>query len=139
VSGFLLDTNVASERRKGTRMNPGVAAWFDSVEDDDLFLSVLVLGELRKGVERARFHDPIKAGALERWLAGLDQTFGDQVLPITAAVADVWGRFSAIRPISTVDGLLAATAVVHDLTLVTRNISDVAHTGVRLLNPFSAE
>jgi predicted nucleic acid-binding protein len=120
-------------------MNPGVAAWFDSVEDDGLFLSVLVLGELRKGVERARSNDPIKAVALERWLAGLNQAFGDQVLPITAAVADVWGRVSAIRPISTVDGLLAATAVVHDLTLVTRNVSDVAHTGVRLLNPFSAE
>lgn len=139
MSGFLLDTSVASERRKGPRMNPGVAAWFDSVEDRDLFLSVLVLGELRTGVERARTRDPIKAGALERWLAGLDPAFGDQVLPITAAVADVWGRFSSIRPISTVDGLLAATAVVHNLTLVTRNVSDVAHTGVQLLNPFSAE
>jgi len=139
VSGFLLDTSVVSERRKGPRMNPGVAAWFDSVEDPDLFLSVLVLGELRKGVERVRSRDPIKARALERWLAGFNQAFGDQVLPIDAAIADVWGRFNAIRPISTVYGLLAATASVHDLTLVTRNVSDVAHTGIKLLNPFSSE
>ena len=138
MSGFLLDTNVASERRKGPRINPGVAAWYQSVEDADLFLSVLVLGEIRKGVERSRPNDPVKARALERWLVGLEQKFGGRVLPVTATVADQWGRLSAIRPISTVDGLLAASALVHDLTLVTRNVSDVAHTGVKLLNPFTA-
>lgn len=137
MSGFLLDTNVASERRKGPRINPGVSAWYQSVEDADLFLSVLVLGEIRKGVERARPNDPVKARALEHWLVGLEQKYGDRVLPVTATVADQWGRLSAIRPISTVDGLLAATALVHDLTLVTRNVSDVAHTGVKLLNPFA--
>lgn len=120
-------------------MNPGVAAWYESVEDSELYVSVLLLGELRKGVERARSRDPIKALALEHWLAGFDRAFGDQVLPINAAVADVWGRFSANRPISTVDGLLAETTVVRDLALVTRNVADVAHTGVKLLNPFSAE
>lgn len=137
MSGFLLDTNVASERRKGPRINSGVAAWYESVEDSDLFLSVLVLGEIRKGVERARPNDPVKARALEHWLAGLEQKFGDRVLPVTSAVAEQWGRLCAIRPISTVDGLLAATALVHDLTLVTRNVSDVAYTGVKLLNPFA--
>ena len=138
MSGFLLDTNVASERRKGPRINPGVAAWYESVEDTDLFLSVLVLGEIRKGIERARPNDPAKARALERWLVGLEQKFGDRVLPVTPVVADQWGRLCAIRLISTVDGLLAATALVHDLTLVTRNVSDVAHTGVNLVNPFAA-
>jgi hypothetical protein len=136
VSGLLLDTNVASESRKGPRINPGVSAWFQLVEDMDLFLSVLVLGEIRKGIEQARSKDPVKACALEQWLVGLNQKYGDRILPVTAAVAEQWGRLCAIRPISTVDGLLAATALVYDLTLVTRNVSDVAHTGVSLLNPF---
>lgn len=70
MSGYLLDTNVASERRKGQRMNPGVGAWFETVEDGELFLSVLVLGEIRKGIERARCTDQPKALALERWLVG---------------------------------------------------------------------
>ena len=138
MSGYLLDTNVASEMRKGRRINAHVLAWFESVDDDNLFLSVLVVGEIRKGIEQARFKDAVKARALEGWLTGLEQRFGDRVLPVTPAVADQWGRLSAIRPLSIVDGLLAATAMVHDLTLVTRNVTDVAHTGVNLLNPFTA-
>jgi toxin FitB len=138
VSGYLLDTNVASETRKGQRINPGVLAWFQSVAETDLFLSVLVLGEIRMGVERARPNDPSKAMALERWLGELEQQFGDRVLPVTAPVAHQWGRINALRPTSTVDGLLAATALVHDLTFVTRDVSDVAHTGVKLVNPFAA-
>jgi hypothetical protein len=129
VRGYLLDTNVASETRKGRRINATVLAWFESVNDDDLFLSVLVIGEIRKGIEQARSKDPVKARALGGWLLGLEQRYGDRVLPITPAVADQWGRLSAIRPLSTVDGLLAATAMLHDLTLVTRNVTDVAHTG----------
>jgi toxin FitB len=138
VSAYLLDTNVASETRKGQRANPGVLAWLASVEDLDLFLSVLVVGEIRKGVEQARPKDPIKARALESWLAGLEQNYGDRVLPVTAAIGDQWGRLSAIRPISTVDGLLAATALVHGLILVTRNVTDVVNTGVKVLNPFAS-
>jgi toxin FitB len=138
VRGYLLDTNVASETRKGRRINANVLAWFESVNDDDLFLSVLVIGEIRKGIEQARSKDPAKARALEDWLAGLELRYGDRVLPITPPVANQWGRLSAIRPLSTVDGLLAATAMVHDLALVTRNVTDVAHTGVKLLNPFAA-
>jgi toxin FitB len=138
VSGYLLDTNVASEARKRQRANPNVLRWLETVADNDLFLSVLVLGEIRKGVEQARTNDPAKARALERWLKGLDQTYADRVLPITAAVADQWGCLSAIRPLSTVDGLLAATALVHELTLVTRNVQHVAHTGVKVLDPFGS-
>jgi len=137
VSGFLLDTNVASETRKGQRIDPGILAWLESVADADLFLSVLVVGEIRRGVEQARRRDPVKARALEAWLGGLEQKYADRVLPVTTTVVDHWGRLSAIRPISTVDGLLAATALAHDLTFVTRNVSDVAHTGVKLLNPFT--
>ncbi len=137
MRGYLLDTNVASERRKGRRIDANVLAWFESVDDDDVFLSVLVIGEIRKSIEQARSKDPVKARALQGWLSGLEQRYGDRVLPITPTVADQWGRLGAIRPLSTVDGLLAATAMVHDLTLVTRNVSDVAHTGVNLLNPFT--
>jgi toxin FitB len=138
LRGYLLDTNVASGRRKGRRMNANVLAWFESVDHDDLFLSVLVIGEIRKGIEQARPKDPVKAHALEGWLTGLEQQYGDRVLPISPAVADQWGRLSAVRPLSTVDGLLAATAIVHELTLATRNVIHVAHTGVDLVNPFTA-
>jgi toxin FitB len=136
VSGYLLDTNVASELRKRGRANPKVVAWFQSVEESDLFLSVLVLGEIRKGIEQVLLADPAQAQALERWLIGLERMYAERLLPVSAAVADRWGRLSALRPISTIDGLLAASALVHDLTLVTRHAPDVAHTGVKLLNPF---
>ena len=137
MSGYLLDTNVVSEAHKGKRADPGVLAWLESVEDSELFLSVLVIGEIRSGIERARQRDLPKAQALERWLDGLERKYADRVLPVTAPIADQWGRLCAIRPISTVDGLLAASALVHDLTLVTRNTSDVDHTVVKLLNPFT--
>lgn len=138
MKGYLLDTNVASATRKGRRIDSKLETWFESVADDDIFLSVLVIGEIRKGIEQVRPKNPVKARALEGWLTGLEHQYGDRVLPITPAVADQWGRLSAIRPLSTVDGLLAATAMVHDLTLVTRNVTDVAHIGVTLLNPFTA-
>jgi predicted nucleic acid-binding protein len=136
VSGYLLDTDIVSEARKGQRANPKVLAWLETVKDDGLFLSVLVLGEIRKGVELAKPAEPRRARALEQWLDGLERNYADRVLPVSAAVADRWGRLGAIRPLSTVDGLLAATALVHKMTLVTRNVRDVERTGVRLLNPF---
>ncbi len=136
MSGYLLDTNVASEACKRRRANRNVLAWLETIEDSELFLSVLVLGEIREGVELVRQTDPRRARALERWLGGLKRKFADRLLPVNAAVADRRGRLSAIRPTSTVDGLLVATALVHGMTLVTRNERHVAHTGVRLLNPF---
>lgn len=138
MSGYLLDTNVASEARKRRRANPNVLAWLESIEDDELYLSVLVLGEIRKGVEHVRSADSAKARALEKWLIRLERTYGDRILPINAAIADQWGRLSAIRPLSTVDGLLAATALVHEMIFVTRNVQHLAHTGVSLLNPFES-
>ena len=136
MSGYLLDTNVISEARKRQRANPKVLTWLETVEDSELFLSVLVLGEIRKGVEQVRTTDPSKARALERWLNGLVRIFGDRLLPIDGAVADRWGRLSTSRPLSTVDGLLAATALVHEMTLVTRNVQHMTHSGAKLLNPF---
>ena len=136
MNGYLLDTNVASELRKRDRTDANVRTWFDSVGDDEIFLSVLALGEIRKGIEQVRVRDAAKANALERWLSTLDRTYSDHLLPVTAPIAEQWGRLSAMRRISSVDGLLAATALVHDLTFVTRNVADVAHTGVSTLNPF---
>jgi predicted nucleic acid-binding protein len=138
MSGYLLDTNVVSELRKGQRANPNVLAWFLTVDDDDLFISVLVLGEIRSGIERIRSSDPAQAKVLERWLKGLEAAYADRILVITTGIADKWGRLSAIDLPSVVDGLLAATALENDLTLVMRNVQDVARTGVSLLNPFDA-
>jgi hypothetical protein len=134
---FLLDTNVVSELRKGARANHGVATWIAGVDDSDLFLSVLVAGELRQGVERLRLRDATAAAHLDRWCGALVDVYAERLLPVDARVADLWGRLNVPDPISAVDGLLAATAVVHGLTLVTRNVKDVARTGVTLHNPFT--
>ena len=135
---YLLDTNVVSEVRKGARCDAQVSAWYASVGDEDLFLSSLVLGEIRKGIELARPRDPEKAMALERWMEQVQTAFGSRVLGIDKAVADQWGRMRAVRPIPVIDGLLAATAVVNDLTLVTRNDRQVTGLGAVVLNPFQA-
>ena len=134
---YLIDTNVISEVRKGVRCNSNVTAWFEAVDDDSLYLSVLVLGEIRRGVERSRSKDPRKARALESWLIAVGTSYASRILPVDHAVADEWGRMSAKRPVSTVDALLAATAKVNRMTLVTRNISDVADLGADVLDPFA--
>ena len=133
---YLIDTNIISEVRKGERCNRHVSAWYASIADDDLFLSTLVLGEIRKGVELARPRDPGKAAALEDWLRDVESAFDGRVLGIDNAVSDRWGRMCAIRPVPVVDGLLAATALVNGLTLATRNDRDVAGLGATVLNPF---
>ena len=134
---FLLDTNVVSEIRKKTP-DPGVATWFASVPADQLFLSVLVVGEIRQGIERRARRDQAQAEIFERWLARLVDVYHDRIVPITAEVAEVWGRLNVPDPVPVVDGLMAATALVHGWTLVTRNADDVASTGVHLLDPFAA-
>ena len=133
---WLVDTNIISEVRKGARCHLAVAAWWSGVEDRDLFLSTLTIGEIRRGVEAVRTRDPDKARALEAWLQAIMQAFGPRILGIDAAVAESWGRISAIRSVPVVDALLAATTSVHDLVLVTRNAADVAGLGLNVLNPF---
>jgi len=135
---FLLDTNVLSEIRKGARANPNVSAWFDPIPTEDLFISVLALAEIRKGIQILRSRDRVSAMSYERWLTVVASEFRDRILPINEAVADRFGRIAAIRPLAVVDGLMAATALTHSLTFVTRNAADIKHTGVVVLNPFQA-
>ena len=134
---FLLDTNVISEAHK-LAGNPNVRAWLSSVNEADLYVSVLVLGEIRQGIERLRRRDSLQAAALERWLGGLIRDYADHIVPITAQVADEWGRLSSNRSLPVIDGLMAASANVLGFTLVTRNIADVAGTGVAVINPFDS-
>lgn len=133
---FLLDTTVVSEAMKRAG-DPGVRAWLQARSANELFLSVLVVGEIRQGVEGLRRRDAAQAEVFDRWLDGLQTRYGDRVLAVTTSVAEEWGRLNVPDPLPVVDALMAATAKVHGLTLVTRNTADVARTGVRVLDPFA--
>ena len=134
---YLLDTNVVSEIRKRERCHPKVRRWFATIEDDAIFLSVLVVGEIRHGIELIRRRDEIAARALDRWLKGLERRFEDRILPVTAEICERWGRIGLDQPLPPIDGLLAATALHHDLTLVTRNTAHAVRSGADILNPFT--
>lgn len=134
---YLLDTNVISELRKGERADANVTAWFADVAEEEIFLSVLTIGEIRRGIESVRHRDSDSAASLDRWLALLSEVHGDRILPIDRAITEEWGRMNVPDPLPVVDGLLAATAWVLGLTMVTRNVVDVAVTGIELLNPFA--
>lgn len=133
---YLLDTNVVSELRKSVP-HPRVAQWHADHVHADVYLSTLAIGEIRRGIERLRPRDPKQADVLEHWLSGLTAAYRERLLPVTQQVAEEWGRMSAAtQPPPVIDGLMAATASVHQLTLVTRNVADVGRTGVPLINPF---
>jgi toxin FitB len=134
---YLLDTNVVSEVRRRAP-DPRVLAWFDSVRAADVHLSVLTVGEVRRGIDTLARRDPDQAAPYEKWLLDLVDLYGDRIVPVTTEIADLWGRLGVPDRLPVVDGLLAATALVHGWTLVTRNLGDVARTGVPLLNPFEA-
>jgi predicted nucleic acid-binding protein len=134
---YLLDSNIVSELRKGVRADAGVVDWLMRVEDDELFLSVLTIGELRRGIDAVQRRDQPRAVALNRWFRSLVTGYEARILPVDQRVAEEWGRMNAATTFPVIDGLLAATARVHHLTLVTRNVKDVSRTGVLCLNPFS--
>lgn len=136
---YLVDTNVISELRKGARCDPSVTEWFAALRSDEIFLSVLNVGELRRGIELIRRRDPTSAQALEGWLEGLVRDHGDRIIPIDREVASEWGRLNVPDPLPVIDSLLAATAKVHGLTLATRNTRDIERTGVKCVNPFEPE
>jgi toxin FitB len=137
LSYFLLDTNVISELRKGQRADSNVTSWFAQIADEEIFLSVVTIAEIRRGVESVRRRDPDSAASLDRWLARLSEAHGERILPVDRAIAEEWGRMNVPDPLPVIDGLLAATARVLGLTLVTRNVADVEATGVELLDPFA--
>jgi toxin FitB len=134
---FLIDTNVISEFRKRERGHPGVVRWAASVDPTELHTSVLVIGEIRRGIELKRRSDPAQATALEEWLDKIRAGLGGRILPVDERVAELWGKLVAASSLPTIDGLIAATAMVNGLTVVTRNFGDMARTGASLLNPFA--
>ena len=134
---YLVDTNVVSELRKGERADPAVRSWFAGIPDEDIFLSVLTIGEIRQGIERVRGRDPDSAAALDRWLATLVEVHRDRLVPVDRLVTEEWGRLNAPEPLPVVDGLLAASAKVAGLTVATRNVDDIGRTGVDHVNPFT--
>jgi predicted nucleic acid-binding protein len=137
--GFLMDTNVLSELRKDKKADRNVREWFAQVDGDEIFLSVLTLGEIRNGIERIRRRDIAGANALEIWLHRVETEMVGRILPVTDSIADYWGRLGVPDPLPVIDSLLAATASVHGLTLVTRNVADIERTGVAFTNPFKGE
>ena len=134
---FLLDTNVVSELRKA-RADPRIATWFRSIASEDLHLSAIVIAELRRGVERVRRHNAAQALHLEAWLRRVKDAFGPRILPVTVPIAEEWGRINVPDPLPIFDGLLVATARIHGLTLVTRDISDLQRRGLPVLDPWTA-
>jgi predicted nucleic acid-binding protein len=134
---YLLDTNVVSELVR-PRADEQVVAWLRGLRTHQIYLSVLTLGEIRTGVQRLVPRDASRAAALETWALGLEETYGDRILPVTLEIAQRWPAVHATRPLPVVDSLLAATALAHGLTVATRNTKDFVDSGVPVVNPFSS-
>lgn len=139
---FLVDTNVISEARKGERADAGVLEfWAEAArEQTPIFLASVTIGELRRGVELIRYRgDRHQASLLDTWLSQVLSDYGDRVLSLDCDAAQVWGRLRVPSPQHAIDKQIAAIALLHDLTVVTRNTGDFVTTGVRLLNPFRGD
>lgn len=136
---YLIDTNVISEIRKGDKANEGVRQFFDAAIHDNsrLYVSAITIGELRRGVDLI-FHrgDTLQGRLLEDWLNSILDQYQDSFLNIDSEIALLWGKMRVPHPQHALDKLIAATALIYDLTVVTRNVKDFESTGARLLNPF---
>ncbi|TCN34129.1 type II toxin-antitoxin system VapC family toxin [Sinorhizobium americanum] len=130
---YLVDTNIISEARRGTRQ---AVSWLRSVDPLSIHISALTLGEIMRGIALKQRSDPKTAAHLTEWLRKLRHDHGDRILPVTDQIAVEWGRIAAIRPRGDIDGLIAATAIVHDLILVTRNVKDFEDTDASVINPW---
>jgi predicted nucleic acid-binding protein len=135
---FLLDTNVISEIRKRERAHPNVVRWVARTTVEEMGTSVMVLAEIRRGIELKRRSDPGQAKSLDRWFAQMRTRLGDRVLSIDEPIAQAWAFLEIPNRLPLIDGLLVATAKARGLTLVTRNVADIRRTGIAVLNPFSA-
>lgn len=137
---YLVDTDVISEARKGERANSGVRIFFDGATAHrlPLFISAVTIGELRQAVETTRFRGAVvQARLLERWLGRITADYGDAILPVDAEIAQIWGRLRVPHPENPLDKQIAATALIYNLTIVTRNWSHYNRTGAKVLNPFN--
>ncbi|MDA9489027.1 type II toxin-antitoxin system VapC family toxin [Bradyrhizobium sp. CCBAU 11361] len=132
---YLVDTNAVSEARRGS---PQATAWLRLVDPATIHLSTLTLGEIMRGIALKQKSDSKAAGHLAEWLRKLRHDHADRILPVTDQISVEWGRIAAIRPRGDVAGLIAATAIVHDLILVTRNVADFEDTGASVVNPWDA-
>ncbi len=132
---YLLDTNVISETRRKSP-NIGLQTWLQQANPQALYVSVLSFGEIAKGIELIGHKDPDASLALKEWFGEIHRLYADRLVHIDVDVAQEWGRISAIRSLPVIDGLLAATAVVHGMTLVTRNLRDMEGTGALVFNPW---
>ncbi len=133
---YLIDTNVISELRKQDRADEAVSSWFSNLDQSEIYLSVLTIGEIRRGVESVSRRDPEAGSSLNQWLSRISMGFENRIVPVDVAIAEEWGRMNVPDPLPVIDGLLAATARIRGMTLATRNTRDIARTGVALLNPF---
>ena len=133
---YLLDTNVLSELRKGQACHKTVKAWAGSTRNERHYISVLSLGEIRKGIEILRQRSPKQCPAFEKWLAQLQTDYSTDILSITEPVNEAWGHLMAERTLPVIDGLLAATALTYGLTVATRNTAEFEGTGATVVNPF---
>jgi predicted nucleic acid-binding protein len=137
---YLVDTDVISEARKGNRSNAGVRAFFSQASEEgaELYLSAVTIGELRQGVERIRHRgDKSQAQRLEQWLLRLTSVYADRILPLDEETAQVWGRLRVPDPENPLDKQIAATALIHSLVVVSRNVAHYEPTGARVMNPFT--
>ena len=133
---YLVDTNVVSEAKRGSQQ---AQAWLRSVRPDAIYLSTLTLGEIMRGVALRRKSDPKTAARLTEWLERLRRDHSDRILPVTDRIALEWGRIAALRTRGDIDGLIGATAIIHGLILVTRNVKDFEDLAISLINPWSSE
>lgn len=134
---YLVDTNAISEARKGKAANPGVRKFFQTTDAADIYLSVQTIGEIRRGLENIRNRGDLpQARKLEKWLDLVVDDYANRILSFDEECAQVWGRLMSPRHEHPIDKQIAAIALIHDLTVVTRNVDDFRGTGVRLKNPF---
>jgi toxin FitB len=135
---YLVDTNVVSELKRGRNAAPSVMAWFAATAPERIFTSVIVLGEIRRGIELIARRDKPQAAILETWYASMREGLGDRILLVDEPVMVLWAKFSVPDALPAYDGLIAATALAHGLSVVTRDVSAFRTAGVEVINPWSA-